>query len=73
MNVSVSLKVSPIKSMSMNVSMSLIVNLKVRPHYAARHTAAKCGKAAQQKLRHATSICGRCVGLAAACHSMRAV
>ncbi len=37
--------------------------IKVRPHYAARHTAAKCGKAARQKLRHATSICGRCVGM----------
>ncbi len=46
------------------------VSLKVRPHYAARHTAAKCSKAAWQKLRHATSICGRCVGLAAACRSM---
>ncbi len=44
--------------------------LKVRPHYAARHTVAKCGKAARQKLRHATSICGRCVGLAVACRSM---
>ncbi len=44
--------------------------VKVRPHYAAWHTAVKCGKAAGQKLHHATSICGRCVGLAAACHSM---
>ncbi len=44
--------------------------LEVRPHYAARHIAAKCSKAAWQKLRHATSICGRCVGLAAACRSM---
>ncbi len=44
-------------------------NLQVRPHYATRHTAAKCGKATRQKLRHATSIGGRCVGLAAACHS----
>ncbi len=46
------------------------VSLKVRPHYAARHTAAKCGKATWQKLRHAASICGRCIGLAAACRSM---
>ncbi len=46
------------------------IYIKVRPHYAARHTAAKCGKAAWQKLRHTTSICGRCIGLAAACHSM---
>ncbi len=37
--------------------------IKVRPHYAAQHTAAKCGKAARQKLRHATSICGCCVGM----------
>ncbi len=37
--------------------------VKVRPHYAARHTVAKCGKAVRQKLRHATSICGRCVGM----------
>ncbi len=37
--------------------------LKVRPHYAARHTAAKCGKAAWQKLCYVTSICGRCVGM----------
>ncbi len=44
--------------------------IKIRPRYVARHTAAKCGKAARQKLRHATSICGRCVGLAAACRSM---
>ncbi len=36
----------------------------------AWHTAAKCGKAARQKLRHATSICGCCVGLAAACRLM---
>ncbi len=39
------------------------VHLKVRPHYAAQHTAAKCGKAARQKLCRATSICGRCVGM----------
>ncbi len=44
--------------------------LKVRPHYAARHKAAECGKAAWQKLRHATSICGPCAGLAVACRSM---
>ncbi len=37
--------------------------LRVLPHYAMRHTAAKCGKAARQKLRHVTSICGRCVGM----------
>ncbi len=45
-------------------------NVKVRLHYAVRHKAAKCGKTAWQKLRHDTSICGRCVGLAAACRSM---
>ncbi len=44
--------------------------IKVHPHYAAWHTAAKCSKAERQKLRHATNICGRCVGLAAACRSM---
>ncbi len=44
--------------------------IKVRPHYAAWHKAAKCGKAIRQKLHHATSICGRCVGLATACRSM---
>ncbi len=44
--------------------------VKVRPHYAVRHTAAKCCKAAWQKLRHARSICGRCLGLAVACCSM---
>ncbi len=44
--------------------------LKVCPHYAARHTAAKCGKDARQKLCHATSICGRCVDLAAVCRLM---
>ncbi len=47
-----------------------VEDVKVRPHYAARHTAAKCSKAAWQKLRHATSIYGLCVGLAAACRSM---
>ncbi len=44
--------------------------IKVHPHYAAPHTVAKCGKATWQKLRHATSICGHCVGLPAACRSM---
>ncbi len=48
----------------------LCAAVKVRPHYAAQHTAAKCGKATRQKLRHATSICGRCVCLASACRSM---
>ncbi len=50
--------------------LNMIGTLKVCPHYAAWHIAAKCGKAMRQKLRHATSISGRCVGLAAACHSM---
>ncbi len=45
-------------------------SLKVCPHYATQHTAAKCGKAAWQKLRYATGICGHCVGLAAAYRSM---
>ncbi len=37
---------------------------------ASMETVAKCFKAARQKLRHATSICGRCVGLAVACRLM---
>ncbi len=45
--------------------------VKVCPHYAARHTAGKCGKAAWQKLRHATSISGCCIGLTVACRSMQ--
>ncbi len=45
-------------------------SVKVRPHYATWHTAGKCDKATRQKLRHATSICGCCVGLAVACRSM---
>ncbi len=49
---------------------STLPHLKVHPYYAARHTAAKCDKAAWQKLRHATNICGRCVGLAATCRLM---
>ncbi len=47
-----------------------MASIKVGPHYATRHKAAKCGKAARQKLHHATSICGRCIGFAAACRSM---
>ncbi len=43
--------------------------IKVHPHYAVRHTVAQGDKAAQQKSRHAASICGRCVGSVAACHS----
>ncbi len=45
------------------MQITVLRTIKVRPHYAARYTAAKCGKAARQKLRHATSICGRCVGM----------
>ncbi len=42
----------------------------VRPHYATRHTVAKCGKATLQKSCHAASICGRCIGSAVASCSM---
>ncbi len=45
-------------------------NLKIHPHYAVWHTATQCSKAAQQKLHHAASICGHCIGSAAACHLM---
>ncbi len=46
---------------------SVMASIKV-PTSTLCHTA-QIGKV-QQKLRHATSICGRCVGLAAACRSM---
>ncbi len=37
---------------------------------AAQRTAAQCDKAAQQKLFHTASVCGCCIGSAAACRSM---
>ncbi len=56
--------------MPRNISVGWHACVKVRAHCAARHTAAKCGKAARQKLCHATNIDRHCVGLAAACRSM---
>ncbi len=42
--------------------------LKVHSHYAVQHTAAQRGKATQQKLHHAASVCGHCIDSAASCH-----